>query len=81
MGETKRPIKDIIQEKIGWLEKQCRDKNNTLLSDNFDSSDVSIDGLNAEFVKAIKGLREARTYLMSDMPPRECGSHGDGTDE
>lgn len=77
MAEKKRrPVEQIIVERINWLENQCKDKNNTLQGDNFDNPDVRVDDLNAAFVKAIRGLRGTEDYLLSDAPSPPGGSDG-----
>lgn len=65
MGKTKRPIKDIIKEKIGWLEKQCREKNNDWLTEFPGSRYAS----NEAFGDVMDNLHGVRDYLLSDTRP------------
>lgn len=72
MGKTKRPIREIIVEKLYWLRKECRNKNNRLLEDSLGALNVSTDSLNNAFTKAMKALKEAESYLLIfDIPPEQ----------
>ncbi len=67
--KVRRPVSDIIKEKIDWLEKQCREKNNDRMAKFPGDRDAS----NQAFGKAIDRLNGLRDYLfdlgLSERPP------------
>ena len=65
--KVKRPVEDIIKEKIGWLEKRIRDENNDRLT-RFPSADDRMES-NNRFGQVVDDLNSVKRYLLGDPPP------------
>ena len=73
--KVKRPVSEIIEEKIGWLEKRVRDENNDRLT-KFPSEKDRAES-NKRFGRATDNLRGIKNYLFGDPPEVVEQSHLD----
>jgi hypothetical protein len=60
MGKTKRPVSELVDEKLLWLEKQCKNRNTEQVSANLDD----IEAANKAFAHAMTALNILQAYLL-----------------